>query len=71
MGVQLYQKLRKAPNKEDKDMTVQQINEILQGTFTDEADRQYWENKKAELIRKEANAQSNKEYYRNNAVYNR
>lgn len=52
-------------------MTVQQINEILQGTFTDEADRQYWENKKAELIRKEANAQNNKEYYKRNAVYNR
>lgn len=52
-------------------MTVQQINEILQGTFTNETDRQYWENKRAELLRKEANANSNKEYYRRNAVYNR
>lgn len=52
-------------------MTIQQINEILQGTFTDEADRQYWENKREELLRKEANAKNNEKYFIKNAAYNR
>jgi hypothetical protein len=63
-------KLRVTP-KGANDMTVTQIDEILNGRFENEEDRIYWENKKAEIIRKEENATENKKFYKENKVYDR
>ena len=52
-------------------MTVKQVEQILEGRFADEADRQYWEEKLAELKAKEARAQENAEYFKTMAVYDR
>ena len=52
-------------------MTLAQVNEILLGTFADENDRKYWEDKRAEIIRKEYNAAENAEYYKENRKYDR
>lgn len=52
-------------------MSVEQVNEILSGTFENEEDRIYWENKKAEIIRKNRNAAENSKYFKLNAVYDR
>lgn len=40
-------------------MTAAQIEEILAGTFETEEDRKYWEEKLAEIIRKESNYKEN------------
>lgn len=52
-------------------MTIEMVNEILTGTFTNASDREYWENKKAELERKANNARENAEYFKTMAVYDR
>lgn len=50
---------------------IEQIKSILNGTFADEADREYWKAKLAELERKVENAKKNVVYFENNAVYDR
>ena len=52
-------------------MTLAQVDEILNGTFADENDRAYWEDKRAEIIRKEHNATENDIYFRENRKYAR
>ena len=52
-------------------MTIKEIDEILKGTFTDEADRMYWEKKREEMLRKEIIAKEHEEYFRKYAVYDR
>lgn len=52
-------------------MTITQINDILAGTFTDDNDRKYWENKKAEIIRKMDGSEENDQYFTEMAIYNR
>ena len=52
-------------------MTIEMINEILTGTFNNEADKEYWINKKAELERKTRNAKENEKYFKKMVVYNR
>lgn len=45
--------------KEDKTMTINEVREILTGTFYDEADRQYWVDKLHEMEIKEATGREN------------
>lgn len=45
-------------------MTSIEIKEILNGTFTDDSDRQYWIKKLAEVERKEQNAAENEKYFK-------
>lgn len=53
-------------------MTVKQIEEILKvSKFTDEADREYWVDRLAELKIKEAAAKENEKYFAKNRVYDR
>ena len=52
-------------------MTISEIKEILTGTFNDEADRQYWIDKLAEIERKEANSKENEKYFSSMAKYAR
>lgn len=52
-------------------MTAEAIREILKGRFESESDRKYWENKLAEMERKERNAKENEKYFREMAKYNR
>lgn len=52
-------------------MTIKQIETILQGRFSDEADRLYWEKRLAELKRKEETAKENAEYFRKMRRYDR
>ena len=52
-------------------MTIEQIDDILAGTFENEADRNYWIKKREELIAKEERAKNNAEYFRKNAKYDR
>lgn len=52
-------------------MTAADVRTILAGRFDDEADRQYWESKLAELEAKEARAKENAEYFKTMAVYDR
>lgn len=52
-------------------MTLEQINEILAGTFADPADREYWEEKRAELLRKMQNNEENNRYFSEMRRYDR
>lgn len=52
-------------------MTIAQIDEILTGRFESEADRNYWVEKRAEILRKMKNAEENEKYFRKNRVYDR
>ena len=52
-------------------MTVKQIETILQGRFSDPADRLYWERKLEDLKRKEETAKANEEYFRKMKRYDR
>lgn len=52
-------------------MTIKQVEKILEGRFSDEADRKYWEDMLRELrIREQRNAE-NAKYYAKNAKYDR
>ena len=44
-------------------MTLKQVDEILKGTFADEADRLYWIEKRQALAIKEQNAKENERYF--------
>ena len=57
--------------KEDKTMTINEVREILTGTFYDEADRQYWVDKLHEMEQKEKTAAENARYYRKMKKYDR
>ena len=52
-------------------MTSIEIKEILNGTFTDESDRQYWVKKLAEVERKEQTAIENAKYFKKMKKYDR
>ena len=52
-------------------MTINQIKEILNGTFSDENDRIYWSKKLEELETKEENENENKKYFTKNCKYDR
>ena len=52
-------------------MTVNQVEIILQGKFSSEQDRQYWENKLKELKLKEERAKENEDYFRKMKRYDR
>ena len=52
-------------------MTTSEVKEILTGTFSDEADRQYWLDKLSEMERNEANIRENEKYYKEMARYAR
>lgn len=52
-------------------MTIQQIETILNGRFVVAADKQYWEDRLAEMKRKEQNARENAEYFRKMKRYDR
>ena len=52
-------------------MTSIEIKEILNGTFTDDSDRQYWIKKLAEVERKEQNAAESAKYFKKMRKYDR
>lgn len=52
-------------------MTSMEIRKILEGTFSDPADKEYWEEKLEEALRKEQTAEENAKYFRKMAVYDR
>ena len=52
-------------------MTINEVREILNGTFADENDRKYWETKLKEMIAKAETAEENERYFKELAVYNR
>lgn len=53
-------------------MTIKEVENILNTcTFTREDDRRYWEEKLAELIRKEQAAKENDKYFRKMTKYDR
>ena len=52
-------------------MTSIEIKEILNGTFTDDGDRQYWIKTLAEVERKEQNAAENAKYFKKMRKYDR
>lgn len=52
-------------------MTIAEIDKILSGKFENPADRKYWEDKKAELIRKKRNFAENEANRRRLSQYNR
>lgn len=52
-------------------MTIQQVETILQGKFSDPADRLYWEKRLEEMKQKEQTAKENAEYFRKMKRYDR
>ena len=45
-------------------MTINKVKEILNGTFADHADREYWERKLSDMERKAATAAENDKYFK-------
>ena len=52
-------------------MTIKQIENVLKGKFIMAEDKQYWENRLAELKQKEQTAKENEKYFRKMKVYDR
>ena len=52
-------------------MKLEQIEEILRRKFADPADREYWEEKYREAVRKAKNAKENEIDFRKMRVYDR
>lgn len=48
-----------------------EIKEILKGNFSNSSDRVFWENKLAEVLRKENNAKENNRYFDKMVKYDR
>lgn len=52
-------------------MTIQQVEAILEGKFSEAADRMYWEKRLEDLKRKEQTAKANEDYFRKMKRYDR
>jgi len=52
-------------------MTIKQVEKILEGRFSDEKDREYWERRLEELKVKEATIAENEKYFRKMRKYDR
>ena len=50
---------------------IKNVEKILEGTFADESDRKYWEDKLAELRVRQMIDRENQKYFHKNRVYDR